>query len=368
MQLRAGDLVIVRTPKEIYKTLGPDGTLDGLPFMPEMLEFCGKPFQVFNRVVQSTIDGAFLKHHAESYVREFRNNDVVTLKGIRCSGAEHDKCERGCAIFWKEAWLQKLKDHSQSASSAANCSANDSELRAILKSQTAPGRYFCQSSEFLKATTHLSGIRRIEKCFSAVAAGNISTVGMVKRISIWIWWKIYRRLIGEPARGTLEKTPTSVLNLKPGELVQVKTRLEIIKTLDSQGKNRGLHFSADQLPYCGKQYRVRDRIDNFIAEGTGEMKSFHNSVTLEDALCDSSYFAFGGCYRSDLLYWREIWLQRVELADSAAAHLGTTIETDGHSVHQSDSVDESVRYALPDRTSVQPGIDQCTTVKFNNRN
>jgi hypothetical protein len=42
------------------------------------------------------------------------------------------------------------------------------------------------------------------------------------------------------------------------------------------------------------------------------MKHFQNTVMLEDVLCDSACFAFGGCYRADLLYWREIWLKRVE--------------------------------------------------------
>jgi hypothetical protein len=108
LDLRAGDLVQVRTEREILKTLDANGTMDNMPFMPEMLQFCGKQFRVLNRMVQSTIDGAFLARHAESYVREFRNNDVVILQGVRCSGAEHDDCQRGCAIFWKEAWLEKV--------------------------------------------------------------------------------------------------------------------------------------------------------------------------------------------------------------------------------------------------------------------
>ena len=43
-RFRAGDRVLVRSPEEILATLDADGTLDGLPFMPEMLDWCGKPF------------------------------------------------------------------------------------------------------------------------------------------------------------------------------------------------------------------------------------------------------------------------------------------------------------------------------------
>jgi len=319
-RLRAGDLVTIRLPEEILKTLDANGTLDKLPFMPEMLEYCGKRFRVLNRVVQTTIDGAFLALHTESFVREFRNNDVVILQGARCSGAEHDGCQRGCAIFWKEAWLEKVDDGDQDCvPKRDSVSGASDELRSILKTRTEPARYFCQSSEFLKATLHLSSVQRFKKCFSAVAAGNISAWRMVKRILVWIWWKTHTKLVGEHVRGTLEKTPTESLGLRPGEMVEVKSLPEIVATLNKNGRNRGLHFSPDQRPFCGGRYRVRSRADKFIAEGTGEMKHFqNNTVMLEDVLCDSACFAFGGCYRADLLYWREIWLRRVEAQPSLA--------------------------------------------------
>jgi hypothetical protein len=318
-RLRAGDLVTVRTSHEILKTLDANGTLDDLPFMPEMLEFCGKRFRVRNRVVQATIDGAFLGHHTESFVREFRNNDVVILQDVRCSGAQHHGCQRGCAIFWKEAWLEKSDDsyHARGSNRHTVTAASD-ELPWILKTRTEPAKYFCQSSEFLKATLHLSSVQRFKKCFSAIAAGNVSAWGMMRRILVWMWWKTHTKLIGQHACGTKEKTPTEFLGLQPGEMVEVKSLQEIIATLNKNGHNRGLHFSADQRPFCGGRYRVRSRADNFIAEGTGEMKHFRNTVILEDVLCDSACFAFGGCYRADLLYWREIWLRRVEAQPSIA--------------------------------------------------
>jgi len=43
---RTGDRVVVRSPAEILATLDMDGTLDGLPFMAEMLESCGRPFRI----------------------------------------------------------------------------------------------------------------------------------------------------------------------------------------------------------------------------------------------------------------------------------------------------------------------------------
>jgi len=313
--LRAGDLVAVRPAPEILRTLDSEGTLDQLPFMPEMLAFCGRRFRVLNRVTQATVDDAFLTAHTESFVREFRNNDVVILSGVRCSGADHDGCERACALFWKEAWLEKIDPAAASPAPAQPAASNSRS--SMLRTKSAPETYFCQSSEFLKATLHLSAAQRIRKCFSSVAAGNISPLGMLKRVLVWMWWKYRTRLFGQHARGTRNHTPTESLGLRPGELVEIKSIQEIAGTLNQSGKNRGLHFSADQRPFCGGRYRVRGRADKFIAEGTGEMKHFRNTVILEDVLCDSACFAFGGCYRCDFLYWREIWLRRVETGESS---------------------------------------------------
>ena len=40
VKLKAGDWVEVKSSLEIAETLSSEGTLDGLPFMPEMLVFC----------------------------------------------------------------------------------------------------------------------------------------------------------------------------------------------------------------------------------------------------------------------------------------------------------------------------------------
>ena len=56
-RLRPGDLVEVKAPDEILQTLDVDGTLDHLPFMPEMIELCGKRFSVSRRVLKTCYTG-----------------------------------------------------------------------------------------------------------------------------------------------------------------------------------------------------------------------------------------------------------------------------------------------------------------------
>lgn len=301
-RLRPGDLVEVRIPAGILRSLDNNGTLDGLPFMPEMIDFCGRRYRVFQRVVQAAIDDE------TQPLRGFGKNDVVLLEELRCSGLDHGGCQRGCMIFWKEAWLDKLED----ARIQARVGSEDKDrLRSQLKTSAGSGVYFCQSSQFAKATIRLSHLERIKKCFSTVHVGNCSLIGMGKRLAVWGWWKGRQKLMGVYPRGNRKPTPVESLGLQPGDMVEVKPLAAIIETLDKNGKNRGLHFSADMRAFCGRQFRVRSRADRLINEVTGRMGGIPNTVILEGITCDSSYYAFGGCPRMDWQYWREIWLKRV---------------------------------------------------------
>jgi hypothetical protein len=47
LNLRPGELVRVRSPKEIFLTLDDRSALEGFPFMPEMLQYCGRIFSTF---------------------------------------------------------------------------------------------------------------------------------------------------------------------------------------------------------------------------------------------------------------------------------------------------------------------------------
>jgi len=51
--LCAGDWVKVRSVEEILATLGDRGSLDAPPFMPEMLQYCGRRFRVVKTILTS---------------------------------------------------------------------------------------------------------------------------------------------------------------------------------------------------------------------------------------------------------------------------------------------------------------------------
>jgi hypothetical protein len=95
LNLRVGDLVEVLSAEEILATLDQQGAVDGLPLMPEMLEFCGKRFEVGKRADKTC--------NTITVMESRRLYDTVHLEGLRCSGAAHGGCQAQCLIYWKEA-------------------------------------------------------------------------------------------------------------------------------------------------------------------------------------------------------------------------------------------------------------------------
>src|SRR5262245_32043784 len=99
-RLRVGELVEVRSAGEILATLDENGELDNLPFMPEMLQFCGKQL-IVHKVAHKLCDTI-----SATGLRWM--NDAVHLMGARCDGQAHGGCQTGCSIYWKEAWLRPV--------------------------------------------------------------------------------------------------------------------------------------------------------------------------------------------------------------------------------------------------------------------
>ncbi len=46
---RPGEIAEIKSAPEILATLDAEGKLDGLPFMPEMLDYCGQTVTVYKR-------------------------------------------------------------------------------------------------------------------------------------------------------------------------------------------------------------------------------------------------------------------------------------------------------------------------------
>jgi len=88
LNLRAGELIEVRSKEEILRTLDKNGRLDELPFMPQMFEYCGRRLRVAKRA-----------HKTCDTVNDFigrRMKEAVHLEGTRCDGKVYGGCQAGC--------------------------------------------------------------------------------------------------------------------------------------------------------------------------------------------------------------------------------------------------------------------------------
>src|SRR3954470_1603152 len=159
LRLRAGEWVEVRGEAEILATLDQNGRLNGLLFMPEMLKFCGKTFQVF-RSAHKTCDT--IQDHVSRGM-----TGAVHLEGLRCDGQAHGGCQARCLLFWKEAWLKRVSSsveqvHPQRARDPSRSKARQSsltDLEALARTTQVDGdkqeRYVCQATALREATTDL---------------------------------------------------------------------------------------------------------------------------------------------------------------------------------------------------------------------
>jgi len=90
----------------------------------------------------------------------------------------------------------------------------------------------------------------------------------------------------------------------------VKSKEEVVKTLDARGWNRGMEFSREMLQHCGKEYTVLRRVDRIIRDQSAKMVRLSDTVLLEGLTYrDLVRLATP---RGEYMYWRECWLERVE--------------------------------------------------------
>jgi hypothetical protein len=119
------------------------------------------------------------------------------------------------------------------------------------------------------------------------------------------------RLAREVRRRTRRPGPPvrdhETLGLQPGEWVRVKSKAEILETLDAKGAHKGLGFANDYDVYCGRTMRVKERVERIVNEETGRLRRIRDTVTLEGAFCVRHH----GCARGMPALWREAWLTRV---------------------------------------------------------
>jgi hypothetical protein len=342
MNLAAGDWVEVRSKAEILATLDGNGRLEGLPVMPQMLHYCGQRFQVFKRADKTCCE---MRGSAGVVYVPRRLRDTVHLEH-RCDGRMHGGCQAGCLIFWKEAWLKRVgSNDSPGPGGAGGCTEERLTAVATYRGPDGEPRYSCQATQVLEATAPLK-IWDPRQYIEAYRSGNHSGRAVLRALLYLLYYYptlARSRRWGAPSRWLYDRFqsirgglpfpdkpgriapgqphPRLDLDLKPGEVVRVKSYEQILDTIDASASNRGLGFNAELVPFCGKVFRVRSRLERFIDEKTGKMRKMKTpAIVLDGVYCQSLYSGKRIlCPRAIFLWWREIWLERVSEREIAQA-------------------------------------------------
>jgi hypothetical protein len=268
-------------------------------------------------------------------------HDAVHLEELRCDGSAHGGCQAGCLLYWKEAWIRRVEPGEASVESMPDRAPRQGAsaetpmpipaviakgtTRAEEVTESGEVAFSCQATELTWAAPERLPWWDIRMYVRDVTSGNARPLAMIRSLLVMLFNKFQganRRYMpslllirnGEKwpfLAGRLTRTPKELLDLRPGELVEIKSREEILATLDTKSMNRGLRFDGEQLKYCGQRARVLQRVERILDERTGKMMHFGaDCIVLEGVVCSGDYNQY--CPRSIYPYWREIWLRRVE--------------------------------------------------------
>jgi hypothetical protein len=292
-----GEEVLIQSRSEIEQTLDADGRLEGLPFMPEMAQFCGRRARVF-RCVDKVYD-----YGGKKTLRRIKN--VVLLAALRCDGTAHGGCQAGCYLLWKTAWLRPVDRPAPTPLPAAL------EHRPGRSQNAVRGdRYTCQFTELVASSTPMHAWD-VRQDLRPLLAGNVS----VRAFCVAVLTRIFNAVqearggVGYPSERFryLGETQPVVHDLAPGDRVRVRSREQIFATLDKRGRLRGLWFDADMVKHCGRPYTVLKRVQRIIDDATGQMVTMKNVCLVLDGV-DSSGEFLRFCPQHEHPFWREEWL------------------------------------------------------------
>jgi len=99
-----------------------------------------------------------------------------------------------------------------------------------------------------------------------------------------------------------------------GDLVEVRSREEILATLDSEGKLDGVPFMPEMAEHCGGRFRVHRRAEKVFLDHHFYVAGLKGAVLLEGVRCDGA--SHGGCQMGCLLFWKEAWLKPVDAPEA----------------------------------------------------
>ena len=250
-RMKAGDVVALRTPSEILATLDESGATDGLPVLCQRCCNSSAERFVFRLRVERACDTLTWG------VR--RLPDAVLLDDLRCDGHAHGGCQYGCRLYWKEAvveagrcgWVARGRARIDTSYAALERLVGQNVER---DASAAEERIFrCQATDWFGASEPI-GWWNVRWFFNQSTCGDVGFWQFLRTMARIVLDAIGRRLHLIPPEEYLKRDPSikpldpqPVRGLAPGTLVKIRSKEEIVRTLDTNNKNNGLLFDPPSM-------------------------------------------------------------------------------------------------------------------------
>lgn len=109
-----------------------------------------------------------------------------------------------------------------------------------------------------------------------------------------------------------EKEDSPMLNLQPGDIIRVRSKEEILRTLNINNELDGCFFMDDMWQYCGSRQKVLKKVDYFYDERNAKMYKGNHIVLLEGIYCSGKIGnLMPRCDRNCYSFWKEAWLEKI---------------------------------------------------------
>jgi len=93
--------------------------------------------------------------------------------------------------------------------------------------------------------------------------------------------------------------------------VRVKSKGEILATLDGRNRLGGLGFMEGMWKYCGQVHTVRKPVRRILDENVYREKAVRGIVILDGLFCEGTA-DFPHCDRTCYFFWKEEWLEKLD--------------------------------------------------------
>ncbi len=98
--------------------------------------------------------------------------------------------------------------------------------------------------------------------------------------------------------------------LRSGDWIEVRSKEEILATLDKKGRHDEMPFMPQMFQYCGKRFQVYKRAhktcDTIVYNWDSPGRRLEDGIHL-NLRCDG--LSHGGCQAACLIYWKELWVK-----------------------------------------------------------